>query len=134
MCLTVSRVFTTKYEALSYPALVAIKDIKVYKVLIGRRILGIPFGNMAPFRKFHYAWRKKYTAEFSKSTSYTSPWTKNAKFNLDIDAGLHAYVDKGLAISNKDKECIVVQMTIPKGSEFYLGSRGDIVSNCLIYK
>ena len=134
MCLTINKVFNTKEEALAYPASIATEDIKVYKVLIGKKILGIPFGNMAPYRDFHYTRRKKYRAKFGRTTSYTFPWTNDDRFSLDIDEGLHAYVEKKDAMKLKEKETIVVQMTIPKGSEYYLGTRGDIVSNCLIYK
>ena len=120
MCLQVDKRFKTRQEARNYKPLIAKKDIKVYKYLDFEDDVYISL-----FMGFKYEKGYHYSANISRNIfkrRHLNVWT------IECNRGLHAYTNK---MNKAYFEEII--MYIPKGSEYYLGTNGDIVSNNLIW-
>lgn len=124
MCLTVKEGFKTRKEAREYKPLIAKEDIKVYKV--------VNLENKSPYFSFYYEKGYHYASNFSKNIVNYSRW------HIKINKGLHSFIKykkakerKNNFLSSDDFKIII--MYIPKGSEYYLGTGGDVVSNNLVW-
>jgi len=132
MCLVVKKKFKDLKDAKAYKPLIATKDIKVYKILD----LLTDVGGKAPYRGFRYQKGFQYT-ESKLELCYD---LFNSKYEINVDQGLHAYVKRDcpeirnyLSSYYSNNESGVVEMIIPKGSIYYLGTNNDIVTNNLIW-
>ena len=117
MCLVIDRVRHPNLKPL-----VANHDIEVMKVLT--------FGNKGwttPYRykKIHFIFKKAILkSEMRISILYTD----------EVCEGIHSCLDvaKVKEVMSYNAGSLVFQAIIPKGSKFYYGTDGDIVSNKLI--
>ena len=99
-------------------ALIAEKDIKVYKVLIPRVNFEKVCQLMSPYMTQVYKPRKLYKSEFGIRLQARS-----------IYEGLHSYLTlKSAAKTDWWEVQIVGEFIVPKGSEYYFNER-EIVSN-----
>lgn len=134
MCLNTKKRFDTFKEAQAYKGEIATKDIVVYKVLDrASKTYG-----QAPYQSDFY---------YEKGIQYTESKLKievkrsfNDEYCLQIHQGLHAFVYKTckgikeyMYLHKQDCKSKAIKMTIPKGSIYYLGTNGDIVTNNLIW-
>lgn len=113
--------------------MVATKDIYVYKVL---RVT-VQSGKIALLSPF-LGVRWNFNRQFSVKIRPQKMWRdRTGRQEYMIDAGLHAYTSirkaKSLAaewwISSKN---FIFVAKIPKGTNYYLGSRGDIVAEKMV--
>lgn len=135
MCLRVNKEFKNKKEALEYfeKPLITKTDIKVYKLL--ERLTyekSKIIGGVSPFAYYRYERGFQYTeSDFSRKI--------NGLFELEIEQGLHAYVDKNTALKEKKDSKIwdwhfhIIEMWIPRGAKYFIGTHNDIVTNKLIW-
>lgn len=136
MCLIVNKMFASSEEARNYfnKPLIAKKDIKVYKIL--ENLNKNKTTGYSPFKYMKYKKGFQYTeSHFNMNIEeyYTS------LYELCINQGLHAYIKKnseGLKchlsqFSYSSPE--IIEMYIPKGSKYFLGKDGEIVSDNLIW-
>ena len=93
----------------------ASKPIKVWK------LLGVD--NTSPFYNHVYFPNQTYVAKFSFSYDVYD--------NKFVESGLHAYCTLDGAEYFRFPDEYIVQMTIPKGAHYYLGSLGDIVTDTI---
>ena len=124
MCLKVNTNFYTRKEAREHKPLIAEKDIKVYKV--------IDVNDRSPYFNFKYHKKYHYSCNFSKNIVNYGRWY------IKINKGLHSFIKHSEAKIRKagflnEDYFKIVTMYIPKGSEYYLGDNGDIVSNNLVW-
>jgi len=116
MCLTTGllpRVHTAK------------EDMVVYKygiILRGSRINHYNFES--PLHNFVYGQNIIYKTEF-KITKFG--------FQYNIHDGFHAYIKENTCVKDTTLRTNGI-FVIPKGSKYYLGIHGDIVSNQIIFK
>ena len=103
------------------------KDIKVFKILeLNGLFLHSPYYDKG--RCWAVNW--VYKSDMEGVTFF-----RNGQFfsTIDVSKGFHSYIDLYRAhlesISNKNY--IVCEAIVPKGSKYYLGTHGDIVSNQL---
>jgi len=151
MCLLTIKRRTTREDILALEPEIASKDISVWKVLLLEIKPNSRLRNryISPYYDFEYKKGEHYyqTEDWcSKSASY-----QNNQYGLEIESGLHAYINKIFAENDEGKggyvwrlhasqyyriyyNKIIVKMTIPKGSRYYLGICGDIVTDNLIWK
>lgn len=76
----------------------------------------------SPYRNENYQLGLTYKAKFDKYHRYS----------YVVNKGIHAYISFKAANSRKNYSEVIIKCTIPKGSQYYLGNREDIVSNQLI--
>lgn len=118
MCLTTAR-FKSAYrlnKALQKPQ-VAETDLLVYKRL--KR------GSYSPYQGTKYA-KGLHTANM-KAT--------RVGMAIEVNAGLHAYVDLKYATGRCNSSDKVVSMVIPRGSKYYISGNGqEIVANNLLWR
>lgn len=118
MCLTTAG-FKSAYrlnKALSKPK-IAETDLLVYKRLTR--------GSYSPYQGTKYA-KGLHTATM-KAT--------RVGMAIEVNAGLHAYVDFKYASSRCNSSDKVVPMVIPKGSKYFISGNGtEIVSNNLLWR
>lgn len=112
-----------------YPdAIVAKKDIKVYKILEDvRKENGRLFSGTSPYRE--YCWlqgcieRAELEISFSRSGEG------------EIHAGLHAYTTENEAYKSLRSDRSICEFTIPKGSTYYINPEDEeIVADTMIWK
>lgn len=103
------------YTKQTFP-LIAQKDITVSKQL--RK------GCISPYFELRYKLGKSYFAEFRKAPSILTPGA------YVIHNGLHSFVSA--FHPQIEYGCKTYKAYIPKGSEYYVGQEGDIVSNQLV--
>lgn len=105
---------------------IAESNMIVYKVL--ERVKG---ELIAPFRRNNYVIGRLYEAKFG--IKRVADWKSHG---FEIEEGLHAFVDPNSSIAQEVKSRsdnnVILYAKIPKGSEYFLGTDGDIVSNKLI--
>jgi hypothetical protein len=129
-------------------------DIKVYKILKSRisdsnwflnLILPFKYRRLfTPFQGEEIKLGKCYVSNFGIQ-DFNNNSSNGSKI---IEKGLHSYYDitKGATkkvffirwlfknrFSTHNNRMVVVLAYIPKGSKFYIGIDGDIVSDCLVY-
>lgn len=120
MCL-ITKTYATKEKAkaakLSKNRAIAPTDLLVYKRLTKT--------NHSPFQSTHY----------KKGEIVESPFSFRPIYNkLRVYKGLHAYTSKKAAINARCKNEKIVQMMIPRGSQYYVSACGEkIVANKLIW-
>ncbi len=132
MCLIVNKNFKTKTEAKKYKHLIAKEDIKVYKILEAcgnDRTKGY-----APYYNFLYEKGFQYTEDkFEIDYNLNS----NNEYFITVEQGLHALATNKKKYIRMFLECrlngMCVEMIIPKGSKYYLGTNNDIVTDNLIW-
>lgn len=133
MCLTINKIFKTKKQAKEYSSkpLIAKKDIIVYKVL--RK------NNTSRYKRFKFKKGYQYTNDkfgfsYYDYYKYYDSYKPIIKlWKLSIEEGLHSCIDKNSTNQHNHGDSKIIKMIIPKGSEYFLGKRGDIVSNKLIW-
>lgn len=96
------------------------KDIKVWKIL--KCYDGI---YRSPFRGFKYEPDVLYKAILKPDIEFS-----RAIFH----AGLHSYRTCSKATYKRGSGAVIIEMIIPKGSKYVIGTNGNIVSNRLIWK
>ena len=103
------------------------KDIKVFKILeLNGLFLHSPYYDKG--RCWAVNW--VYKSDMEGVTFF-----RNGQFfsTIDVSKGFHSYIDLYRAhlesISNENY--IVCEAIVPKGSKYYLGTHGDVVSNQL---
>lgn len=103
------------------------KDIKVFKVLeLNGLFLHSPYYNKGRCWAINWVYESNMIGEVSfEEDSFHS--------TIQISQGFHAYITLADACLKKilNKDYIVCEAIIPKGSRYYLGMQGDIVSNQL---
>lgn len=97
---------------------IARRDITVYKRLYST--------GKAPYRDFYY---KKGFHYYQEGEPFS--FIRNGSF-VKVREGLHAFVSEKRA-SESWVGVKTVKMIIPKGSKYYRGDNGDIVSDNLIW-
>ena len=127
MCLITSKFYHKENSKHNVKCLVAKEDILVYKCLdCEDGVYCTPFRYMPiVFTKGKYAYNK-----------VNMPKSK-CEWNDTIGVGIHAYSTKNAAIALSKSfywgnGTSMHYAVIPKGSNFYIGNNGDIVSNNLI--
>ena len=127
MCLIISKVYHKEDSNRNVKCFVAKEDILVYKCLdCNDGEYCTPFQHMPiVFTKGKYAYNK-----------VNMPKSK-CEWNDTIGVGIHSYraKDKAIALSKSfywGNGTSMHYAVIPKGSNFYIGNNGDIVSNNLI--
>ena len=79
--------------------------------------------------------RAPYYTEFCYSPNKTEKEVKLKVINAIIEEGYHSWCSRSIAKSEKSEKFRkfgkfkVVKFYIPKGSEYFIGEDGDIVSN-----
>lgn len=118
MCLYTKKTWKTRETAIKSSIPIAKEDIKVYKVLT--------LSNLSPCQYFKYQKGKTYKANIQRRPG------KHHKnyYYFAIFQGLHTCVTK-LEAKRDFNNGKIVEMIIPKGSKYYIGTHGDIVSNKL---
>ena len=108
---------------------IAKRDIPVFKVL---RRVGINL--CSPYQDVRYEQGKTKRVKLQHEPSHKYQWWRAR----NIDIGLHAFVNKTNAEDLARKvqglstaAAVLVDMIVPKGSAYYLGTNGDIVSSRL---
>lgn len=136
MCLTIKTNETIE-EAIQKYKRIATKNIIVYKIFHKKEWnnqYGKGCSYISPYRNYSYRLGYHYY-QTGKKFTYTM-WCISSILN--IFEGLHAY--RGInyirtyykaALIHKNKYAII-KCIIPKGSEYYVGNAGDIVSDNLI--
>ena len=125
MCLTSENYNSKKERNIAMKPLVAKKDFKVYKILKNK---------LTPWRGFHYEPGIHYYQD-----KKLKPIKIKSVFGyyFKIDEGLHCFKDKESAIEYISNYLNItyriVEMIIPKGSQYFIGKIGDIVTNNLIF-
>ena len=127
MCLIISKVYHKEDNNRNVKCFVAKEDILAYKCLdCEDGVYYTPFQYMPiVFTKGKYAYNK-----------VNMPKSK-CEWNDTIGVGIHAYSTKNAAIALSKSfywgnGTSMHYAVIPKGSNFYIGNNGDIVSNNLI--
>ncbi len=139
MCLQISKVFSSKKKCLDYfkNPTIAKQEILVYKLLEfpDYSKSGALKSAISPYQCFRYERGFQYTeSEFSELITH-----ENNKHHLYVYQGLHAYADKNAAIKMQgtllrlDNHLILVEMRIPRGAKYFLGTNDEIVTNKLIW-
>ena len=103
------------------------KDIKVFKVLkLNGLFLHSPYYDKGKCWAVNWV----YKSDIEGVTFF-----RNEQFfsTINISKGFHSYIDlyKAHLKSIPNKEYVVCEAIIPKGSRYYLGMQGDIVSDQL---
>ena len=135
MCLTLKQNYKTRREAREglkkVKPRIAKKDIIVYKRIY---LQNNKKEGYSPYKNFVY--NKGYQYHENKFTinveSYYGDW------NIVINEGLHADISRSTSLYNirhafDNRKTSIIQMIIPKGSEYFLGKNNDIVTNNLIW-
>lgn len=108
---------------------IATSSIKVYKVL-EKNWNGRFF---SPFRGKHYRFNELYRNKIGAVHKREKVWFFEPKRNK-IESGLHSCIDpisaSFIGAGNNISKIFIAK--IPRGSEYFLGENGDIVSNQLI--
>ncbi len=127
MCLTIRKSFATEQEAqavLKKPN-IAKEDIKVYKALdCFNGVYQTPYRGYTMKEGEHY-----YQTGKIFGTSITKRWG-TARLEINITQGLHAWLKRKSAVGAANN---IIEMIIPKGSKYFIGMYGDIVSDNLIW-
>lgn len=133
MCLRINKEFSSKSEAQLYykDPFIAKNNIVVYKVLI--RPNNIKNKAKSPYQCFKYKRGIKYTSNFYFNIFYV-----DFMWNINIEDGLHSWSSvnpscNSLLYDEKITNGFVTKMIIPKGSKYFIGDKGDIVSDQLIW-
>jgi hypothetical protein len=127
MCLTISGFATRELarEAKKKPK-IATKDIVVYKRLM-------KYSNISPH--YYMFWKKGYRydedsfgfSQIEKSYFY-------GDWRFEISKGLHCYSSKKVAIANLFLDEKLIEMIIPKGTEYFENEKNcEIVTKTLIW-
>lgn len=146
MCLTTIKTFFLSKDEKNHIydtditkfAEIAKEDIIVYKVLRLKNPFWPTLRGLSPFQDFQYKIGQTYKSKFVLG-DYSKPYDfyDTAEFHLDIENGLHAYVNASNVFMNRTMESShphkVFEMIIPKGSKYFVGKRYDIVSDTLIW-
>ncbi len=108
------------------------KDIIVYKLLLKKKARNGTFKYISPFKEFQYKKGEHYyqTDDWCTATVVS---VGSMGFYLEINEGLHSYLNPFFA-STWYNNSVLVKMVIPKGSRYFMGQNGDIVSDNLIWK
>lgn len=113
--------FKSNEDAKSFEPTIAKKDIKVYKLLV-------KYECTSPHRNERY-WRgdtKRVTL------GKVVVLFKKSEYRVMVEEGMHAYTTRKSADCDYARSsCYVHEMVVPKGSKYYLGIHGDIVSDTL---
>ncbi len=130
MCLVTSTFYHKKDNNRNVKCFVAKEDILVYKCLdCINGEYSTPFQYMPViFEQGKYVYNK---IKMSQKIGC------GIRENAIVTKGIHAYSTRGEAISfircfHKSNETSMYYAVIPKGSNFYIGSHNDVVSNNLI--
>ena len=125
MCLLTSTIYHKKDENNVIKCFVAQEDILVYKCLdcdYGQ--YSTPFRYMPiVFTKGKYVYNEVNMYEIAYCGKYSG---------AAINVGIHTYSTKAVAMVSKFHYSKLHYAVIPKGSNFYIGIDGDVVSNNLI--
>ena len=105
-------------------ALVAKQSILVYKVLSSTD--GVHYHT--PFQYKSINFDDKYGMFFYETTRFSI--FKDLDYDYNVTCGIHSFIDIPKAYCVK--RYFQKRSIIPKGSEFYIGADGDIVSNDLV--
>ena len=103
------------------------KDIKVFKVLeLNGLFLHSPYYN----KERCWAINWLYKSNIQGDVSFQENLFRSM---IEVSQGFHAYTSLNDAYLKKllNKDYVVCEAIIPKGSRYYLGTHGDIVSNQL---
>jgi hypothetical protein len=112
-----------------YPdAIVAKKDIKVYKLLENvRKENGRLFSGTSPYRE--YGWLQECIERAELEIDY------NRSSEGEIHAGLHAYTTEFGASKLMRHDRSICEFTIPKGATYYINpEEEEIVADAMIWK
>lgn len=125
MCLLTSRFYHKKDENNVIKCFVVQEDILVYKCLDcddGEYYTPFKFMPIV-FTKGKYVYNEVNMCE----TAYCGKYA-----NTGISVGIHTYSTKAIAMASKLHDSKLHYAVISKGSNFYIGIDGDVVSNNLI--
>lgn len=125
MCLTLIETYKTKKTAIAGAVpLIAKKRMIVYKSLSrhGKKFV-------APYYYMEYKEGEHYYQEGNKFGLRF--YKANNQWRVSIEHGLHSCLTRDKA--GRMSGDIVVEMIIPKGSEYFINSNGCIVSDNLIF-
>lgn len=103
-------------------AMVAKKDISVYKILERVGIENKKLTGLSPYKTYEWTQGKLAKAEIK------------SRRDVEIDEGLHAFVKLSIAKilrNNSSKVRTICECIIPKGAIYYINSK-EIVSNKMI--
>lgn len=126
MCLRVDKTFKIREEVREFfnKPLIAKKEIKVHKVLcFENNKYYSPYRGMKYQKGFHYTNNK-----FTKDIFFCID-----RWYLNINAGLHSFVFGKIPPQYSSTSYKVVEMYIPKGAKYFLGTNNEIVSDNLIW-
>lgn len=134
MCLTIKELIPNRVNAKNPKPLIAKEDIRVWKGLhMQTTRTGITPHQNFQFEKGQHYYQEGNDFTFKVGTK-TSTYV-NGKvvrgYEVSVYEGLHACTTRSKAF---DHAPWVVPMTIPKGARYFLGKKGDIVSNQLIWR
>lgn len=139
MCLKINKEFNSMKEAENFIKnfSIASKEIKVYKIL--ENLNKLKTKGESPFACFEYEKGFQYTESNFTFDVISERKNDDNKYFLNINQGLHAYRKKDsffLELHLKQfRNCFpeIIEMYIPKGAKYYIGNKGDIVTNQLIW-
>lgn len=140
MCLIVKEKIETRREAREFAKnrLVAKKNIRVYKLLeIPYGFLGEIKTYLSPYRGFVYTLGQTYSAKLSCNFSFGGPPNFHYNWQININKGLHSYRNIDAATNQhlaRNSYIEIIEMYIPKGAEYFLGEKDEIVSSKLVFK
>ena len=134
MCLTID----TDFHSRCLPrAFVANEDLKVYKLAYKDTTKKTVYRTAFTFLKFHLKENGVCTLESNINKRWNDRFDKTGYWT--VDEGIHAYYLEWAAQERArnifryvDNEKVLLEAYIPKGSEFYIGTWGEIVSDKLV--
>jgi hypothetical protein len=103
---------------------VAPKDVVAYKILRPTLSPHSLEGAQSVIQGFNYKFNKRYKTTFGYTIGSSDCF---------IDRGFHSYKKMCESVKRADKD-YVYKIIIPKGSRYYEGTKGDLVSNQIIIK
>lgn len=133
MCLTLLEKFPTREKARAVRPKVARTDMIVY-----RRFEKWEDASylVSPHRGAIYELGKEYRSRLGRTCFQEWGWTNCGRWCVDINQGRHAWrtlKDAGYSIGSGccSYTDVILRCVIPKGSEYFDGNDGDIVSTCI---
>jgi hypothetical protein len=125
MCLLIRENFQNFKAAQRYKPKVTTRARYVYKL--------VNLNLRSHVYNFPYEWGRKYSIKKFGKDIDGNPYSG---YRLEIHEGFHAYTTLAIAnhkVTDAINDVRVIRCKIPAGSEYFLGSNGEIVSNCLVW-
>lgn len=140
MCLIIPTNTESLGKAIKQSKKIATKDIVVYKVVkVGKKWknqYGEGYKFISLYENFPYKLGYHYYQKDKKfSFNLYSNCVYNSSFILEIYKGLHAYIklDEIIVLKSTYTDRAIIKCIIPKGSEYFVGTHNDIVTDNLIF-